>query len=204
MRGVSRRGFLAISLLAGQLLAGCSAVDSRDESPRDNSSANDSAIEGDEQSEEVIDEPKTALVGEPVTYEASGGGEFCITVDALERSQEATDYDNSIEDISEGYSDCYLLLTIENVSVDTNDSPYTSLARSWLEDSAGVTVNPLNSGFSYGEYGAAPGYSFEIFEGQTIRIAVPYHLPDSETEYSVVIGDVRVPVSKTEGTRHIG
>lgn len=192
-----RRSVLAAVLIGTLALAGCSSAQQPQDTTGDATQESQDRQETTEEQEPEVD---TASVGEPVTYEANGGGEFIVTVDGFERSAESTE--QSFGD--EGYSDCYLLLTIEDVSVDTSDNPYTQLARLRLEDSDGVTMNSASSGFNIGEYGIAFDYSFEISEGQAVRVCVPFTVPDDKpTDYTVIIDEVQVPVTLVDSDRPI-
>lgn len=196
-----KRQVIAAALVGTLALVGCTSqpADTADDTPV----VEDTAVE--EEPEEVVEEEaepevKTAAVGEPITYHATGGGDFIITVDGFEWSAEAA----SMGGVSDGYLECYLLLTVENADVDTTANPYIRLGRMWLEDADGVTVEPANSGFNYGEYGAAPGGGFDILPDQTVRIAIPYQLPEGGTDYTLIVDGVRVPLTLVEGTRPIG
>ena len=145
---------------------------------------------------------KTAQVGDKVPYEsASGNGEFTVTVDGFERSQVATDDYLEYGNITEGYSVCYLLVKIEDVSVDMDPNEGTYLTKLWLEDASGVTLSPMNSGNGYGEYESAPGGFFYITVGQTKALAIPYAIPDGAEGFTVVIDGTDVPVDLIDGNR---
>ena len=194
-----RKQVIAAALVGTLALVGCTSqpADTADETPV----VGDTAVE--EEPEEVVEEEpeaKTAKVGEPIDYAANAGGTFVVTADGFEWSAEAA----SMGGVPDGYLECYLLLTVENADVDTTDNPYIRLGRMWLEDADGVTVEPANSGFNYGEYGAAPGGRFDILPGQTVRIAIPYQLPDGGTDYTLVVDGTRVPLTLVEGARPIG
>ncbi len=118
-----------------------------------------------------------------------------MTVDGLEWSQLATDNSG----FGDGYYMGFLLFTLTNDSVDKL-TPSMRLGRMWLEDMDGVTVNPVNSGFSYGEYGLGFDRSFELYEGgQTVRVAVPFMLREGFTDYTPVVDGVSVPLTLVEG-----
>ena len=194
-----RKQVIAAALVGTLALVGCTSqpADTADETPV----VGDTAVE--EEPEEVVEEEpevKTAEVGEPIDYAANTGGTFVVTADGFERSAEAA----SMGGVPDGYLECYLLLTVENAGVDTSSNPYIELGRMWLEDADGVTVEPANSGFNYGEYGAAPGACFDILPDQTVRIAIPYQLPDGGTDYTLVVDGTSVPLTLVEGTRLIG
>ena len=196
-----RKEIVAAALVGTLALVGCTSqpADTANETPV----VGDTAVE--EEPEEVVEEEtepevKTAAVGEPIDYASNSGGTFVVTADGFEWSAEAA----SMGGISDGYLECYLLLTVENADVDTTDNPYIRLGRMWLEDADGVTVEPANSGFNYGEYGAAPGGGFNILPDQTVRIAIPYQLPEDGTGYTLVVDGTRVPLTLVEGTRPIG
>ena len=196
-----KKEVVAAALVGTLALVGCTSqpAETADETP---------AVEdttGEEEPEEVVEEKpepeaRTAAVGEPIDYAANTGGTFVVTADGFEWSAEAA----SMGGVASGYLECYLLLTIENAGVDTSSNPYIELGRMWLEDADGVTVEPANSGFNYGEYGAAPGACFDILPDQTVRIAIPYQLPEGGTDYTLIVDGVRVPLTLVEGTRPIG
>lgn len=148
-------------------------------------------------------ETQTAEVGDPVIYECNDGGNIIITAEGFERSQTMTDEFRSYGQVDDGYSVALLLLMIENES-ESGFEEYGTLARAWLEDADGVTLNPLSSGLDYGEYKSAPGFAFAVALGQTIRIAVPYQVPDGDTEFNLVIDETDVSLTLTEGDRSIG
>lgn len=196
-----RKQVIAAALVGTLALVGCTSqpADTADDAPV----AEDTAVE--EEPEEVVEkeaepEAKTAEVGELIDYAANAGGTFVVTADGFEWSAEAA----SMGGAPDGYLECYLLLTVENADVDTTANPYIRLGRMWLEDADGVTVEPANSGFNYGEYGAAPGGGFDILPDQTVRIAIPYQLPEGGTDYTLVIDGTRVPLTLIEGARPIG
>lgn len=196
-----RKEIIAAALVGTLALVGCTSqpADTAGDAPV----AGDTAVE--EEPEEVVEEEaepeaKTAAIGEPIDYAANTGGTFVVTADGFEWSAEAA----SMGGVSDGYMECYLLLTVENADVDTADNPYIRLGRMWLEDADGVTVEPANSGFNYGEYGAAPGGGFDILPDQTVRIAIPYQLPEGGTDYTLVVDGTRVPLTLVEGARPIG
>ena len=196
-----KKEVVAAALVGTLALVGCNSqpAETAEETPV----IEDAAVE--DEPEEVVEEEtepevKTASVGEPIDYAANTGGTFVVTADGFEWSAEAA----SMGGVSSGYLECYLLLIVENVDVDTTDNPYIGLGRMWLEDADGVTVEPANSGFNYGEYGAAPGGGFDILPDQTVRIAIPYQLPEGGTDYTLVVDGVRVPLTLVEGTRPIG
>lgn len=152
--------------------------------------------------QQQTEETKTATVGEKVPYEsARGAGEFTVTVDGLERSQEGTDRYKEYGNITDGYSVCYLLVKIEDVSVETDPNEGTILSKLWLEDADGVTLSPMGSANGYGEYASAPGGLFMISVGQTKAVAIPYAIQDGTEGFTVVIDGTEVPVEMTEGTR---
>ena len=197
-----RRQVIAAALVGTLALVGCTSqpAETADETPV----VEDTAVD-EEESEEAVNEEaepdvKTAAVGEPIDYAANAGGTFVVTADGFEWSADAA----SMGGVSDGYLECYLLLTVDNVGVDTAANPYIGLGRMWLEDADGVTVEPANSGFNYGEYGAAPGGGFNILPDQTVRIAIPYQLPEGGADYTLVVDGVRVPLALVEGTRPIG
>ena len=196
-----RRQVIAAALVGTLALVGCTSqpAETVEETP-----AVEDATGEDEPEEAVEEEPepeaKTAAVGEPIDYAANVGGTFVVTADGFEWSAEAA----STGGVSSGYLECYLLLTVENSGVDTSSNSYIELGRMWLEDADGVTVEPANSGFNYGEYGAAPGACFDILPDQTVRIAIPYQLPEGGTDYTLIVDGVRVPLTLVEGTRPIG
>ena len=201
-----RRKMLAAALVGTLALVGCSSQPA--ETVEETPAVEDATVE-DEPEEAVEEEPepevKTAAVGEPITYHATGGGDFIITVDGFERSQESTDWALEFGDITEGWCEAYLMLTVENQGVDLSaNNGLVQLGRVWLEDADGVTVNPASVGFSYGEYGNASDIIFELHDGQTVKIAVPYQLPEGSIEYELVVEDSRVPLSLVEGTRALG
>lgn len=197
-----RRQLIAAALVGTLALVGCTSqpAETVDDAP----AVKEEAVEEEEPEEVVEEEPepeaKTAAMGEPIDYAANTGGTFVVTADGFEWSAEAA----SMGGVSSGYLECYLLLTVENADVDTTENPYIGLGRMWLEDADGVTVEPANSGFNYGEYGAAPGGGFDILPDQTVRIAIPYQLPEGGTDYTLVVDGVRVPLTLVEGTRPIG
>ena len=199
-----KKQLIAAALVGTLALVGCTSQPA--ETADDTPVVEDATVE--EEPEEVVEEEpesKTAAVGEPITYHATGGGDFIITVDGFERSQESTDWALEFGDISEGWCEAYLMLTVENQGVDLSaNNGLVQLGRVWLEDADGVTVNPASVGFSYGEYGNASDIIFEIHDGQTVKIAVPYQLPEGSMEYELVVEDSRVPLSLVEGTRALG
>ena len=165
----------------------------------------ETAVEEEEPEEVVEEEPveqqevNIAALGEPITYSANGGGAFLMTVDGLEWSQLATDNSG----FGDGYCMGFLLFTLNNDGVDTS-IPSMRFGRMWLEDADGVTVNPANIGFSYGEYGLGFDYSFELYEdGQTVRVAVPFMLCEGSAGYTAVVDGVRVPLTLVGGDRPI-
>lgn len=194
---------VAAAIAAVMALVGCTSqpVETSDEAPV----VEDASIEEEEPEEVIKDEEeqpedKTAALGEPIVYHANSGGKFIVTVDGLEWSQNATDNSG----FGDGYYMGFLLFTLTNDGVDTSN-PSMRLGRMWLEDADGVTVNPANTGFSYGEYGLGFDYSFEIYEdGQTVRVAVPLMLREGSTDYTVVVDGTRVPLTLTESDRPIG
>ena len=197
---IDRKLFLAIASTTVVGLIGCSDEDTEKKSAQE---SQDSTVDEPTPSDNNLDVSQTAEVGEEVTYQSiREDGEFIVTVEGLERSESMTVDFQGYGDVMDGYSACLLLLMIEDVDVEIPGS-FTTLANMRLEDSDGVTVNPLNSGFDYGEYASAPGGAFEISEGQKVRIAIPYQLPDGKTEYTVVIDGTRVPVSLVEGHRSL-
>ena len=193
---------LIVAAMVGVLaLAGCSSQPDSDPTTDQDDVQQVETTSG--VSDDAEPEARTAAVGEEIVYESNNGGNFVVTANGLESSAEATRASNMGGD-GNGYLDCYLLLTIENESVDTEDEPYNRLARMWLEDADGVTIEPSSSGFSYGEYAAAPSATFSIMPGQTVRAAVPYLLPEGGTDYTLIVDGVRVPLTLVEGTRPIG
>ena len=196
-----KRQVIAAALVGTLALVGCTSQPA--ETVEETPAVEDTTVE--EEPEEVVEEEpepeaRTASVGEPIDYAANAGGTFVVTADGFEWSAEAA----SIGGVSSGYLECYLLLTVENAGVDTSSNSYIELGRMWLEDADGVTVEPANSGFNYGEYGAAPGACFDILPDQTVRIAIPYQLPEGGTDYTLVVDGVRVPLTLVEGMRPIG
>lgn len=152
--------------------------------------------------QETTEDQETAQIGDKVSYEsASSDGEFTVTVDGLERSQVATDNYREYGNITDGYSVCYLLVKIEDVSVDMGPDEGTYLTKLWLEDSEGVTLSPMSSGNGYGEYESAPGGFFYITIGQTKALAIPYAIPDGSQSFTVVIDGTDVPVELIDGNR---
>lgn len=197
-----------VSAMAAVLaLVGCNSqpTEKTDETPVvENATIEEEGTE--EVVKDVAEEPETkmASVGDPIAYHANAGGDFIITVDGFERSQESTDWALQFGDIAENQCEAYLMLTVENQGVDISANNWlVQLGRVWLEDADGVTVNPANEGFSYGEYGNACDFIFEIHDGQTVKIAVPFQLPEGETEYELVVEDSRVPLTLTEGSRPV-
>ena len=198
-----KRQLIAAALVGTLALVGCTSqpVETADDTP----AVEEGATVDEEESEEVVEEEpepeaKTAAVGEEIAYKSNYGGQFLITVDGLEWSQLATENSG----FGDGYYMGFLLFTLTNDGVDTS-TPSMRLGRMWLEDADGVTVNPANTGFSYGEYGLGFDYSFELYEdGQTVRVAVPFMLKEGSTEYTVVVDGTRVPVTLVEGDRPIG
>lgn len=118
-----------------------------------------------------------------------------MTVDGLEWSQLATNNSG----FGDGYCMGFPRLTLTNYGVDTS-TPSVRPGRMWLEDADGVTVNPANTGFSYGEYGLGFDYSFGLYEdGQTVRVAVLFMLREGFTDYIAVVDGVRAPLTFVEG-----
>lgn len=193
---LSRRSFLIAGAGMALAIAGCDGASDTAEP------ASGSAPEStDTQSEPEVEEEKTAAIGEPVECEDTYGYKFVVTVEGLESSREMTDeflqYDN---DIQEGQTVCLLLLVVENASEDIEeDTGYAHIHNVWLEGADGITLNEMNSGYDYQGYDSAPGYSIKANVGQTVKVAVPYALDASQTEYTVVIDGTRVPVTLTEG-----
>lgn len=196
---------ITAAVLVGTLvLAGCSAQPS--ETQNSTQAVEDATTDEKDEMAVVEDEETevtTAEIGEPITYHANAGGDFIITVDGFERSQESTNWAKEFDDIDDGYAEYYLLLTVENIDVKVDSSAPVGFGRVWLEGSDGVTVNPANVGFSYGEYGNAAGFYFFISTGQTVKIAVPYQLVDGSDGYSLVVDGTRVPLTIVEGSRSL-
>lgn len=189
-----KKALVTLAVVASVALVGCGSQPSA------------SRAEGPDEAEQTEttsgETEKVAQVGERVTYvSATGDGEFGVAVDGLERSQDMTEDFRSYDQVSDGYSVCLLMLTIENVSAEMEPGDQTYLSKMWLEDSEGVTMNPMSIATDYGEYAASADGYFSALEGQTVRIAIPYQIPEGETEFTVMIDGTSVPVSLVEGTR---
>ena len=132
-----KRELIAAAMVGVLALAGCSSQPDSDPTTDQDDVQQVETTSG--VSDDAEPEARTAAVGEEIVYESNNGGNFVVTADGLESSAEATRASNMGGD-GNGYLDCYLLLTIENESVDTEDEPYNRLARMWLEDADGVQV----------------------------------------------------------------
>lgn len=199
---IIKKQITAAALVGALVLVGCSAQPS--ETQNNTQSVEDATTDEKDETAVVGDEETevtAAEMGEPITYHANAGGDFIITVDGFERSQESTNWAKEFGDIDDGYAEYYLLLTVENVDVVVDDSAPVGFGRVWLEDSSGVTVNPASIGYSYGEYSNAADFMFFINTGQTVKIDVPYQLLDGSDGYTLVVDCVRVPLSISEGDR---
>lgn len=145
------------------------------------------------------DVPASVEVGEPISV-SMGDGDLVITIEGFEDSQEAYDYYSEYGDIDEEMRMAFLLMRVENISYEANE--YGTLFLDgiiYVEDSDGVTINPLNGGWDYGQYKVAPGYAFDCQVGQTKRVAVPFQVPEGTSSVTAVVDGTRVSIPVTEG-----
>lgn len=142
---------------------------------------------------------RQATIGEVIPV-STDRGNFNVTINGFEDSQSMYDQFAQYEAIDDGLRIGLLLLTVENVTYDTGDYDTMFIEGDvYVEDSDGITINPMNGAYDYGQYEAAPGYAFDCVQGQTKRVAVPFQIPEGLTDVTVVIGDNVVPVQITQG-----
>ncbi len=180
-QSITRRSALSLTALAALSLAGCST-----QTPGDG-----------EKSGGKQDEPQVEIaeVGERITFETPDG-QLAVTVDGFAVSKQQTDFYIEHDALPGNMAIGLLKLTIENVSYNNGLDEYVSLEPSlYCEDEDGVGMTTRSDCYEYnGGYDAIAGAVFELREGQSKRIALPYNVEPNITSVTVVAGDTEVKV----------